>query len=112
MGRIEARESSSEFTVSLSPTILLIVDDPSISALPPNELRKRLQLISVDGIWCSYWNNKTKIDEATDAARKEAETALDWLGELADLPACLSACQLPAVIQSKNGTCLILEFKV
>lgn len=91
VGRIEARETSSEFTVSLSPTILLIVDDPSISALAPNELRKRLQLISAEGIWCSYWNNKSIIDEATDAARKEAETALDWLGELADLPAGLGA---------------------
>lgn len=91
VGRIEANESESDLTVSLTPTILLIVDDPSIAAMSPEDLRRRLQLISVDGIWCSYWNNKALIDEAMDAARREAEIALDWLGDMPDLPADISA---------------------
>lgn len=91
VGRIEANESESGLTVSLTPTILLIVDDPRIAAMSPEDLRKRLQLIAVDGIWCSYWNNKALIDVAMDAARREAEIALDWLGDMPDLPADISA---------------------
>lgn len=91
VGRLEAKESETDLAVSLTPTILLIVDDPSIAAMSPAELRKRLRLISVDGIWCSYWNNKALIDEAMDAAKREAEVALDWLGDIPDFPVDISA---------------------
>ncbi len=90
VGRIEADESGANFAVSLTPTILLVVDEPSIAAMSPEDLRKRLQLIAVDGIWCSYWDNKALIDAAMDAAKREAEIALDWLGDIPDIPADIS----------------------
>lgn len=89
VGRVDTNETDS--TVSLIPTILLIVDDPSIAAMSPNDLRKRIRLIVDDGIWCAHWNDLALISEANNAALAKAEIALDWLDDLSGYPADMSA---------------------
>lgn len=91
IGRIEANDCQTEAESSLIPTILLVVDDPSIAAMSPEELKKRIQLIAVDGIWCSHWNKSDLIDKAVDAATINAEIALDWLGDISGFPVDISA---------------------
>lgn len=75
---------------TLIPTIRLVVDDPTIAAMPPSEIRKRLRLLVENGIWCSHWNDAKLEQDAEAAAQESARAALDWIEEGADLPEGLS----------------------
>jgi hypothetical protein len=70
----------------LVPTIRLVVDDPSIAAMPPGEIRKRLQLLVEGATWCAHWADEELRREAEAAAREAARDALDWLEDSDDLP--------------------------
>lgn len=71
---------------ALIPTIRLVVDDPTIVAMPPSEIRKRLRLLVENGIWCSHWDDAKLEQDAEAAAQNAARAALDWMDEGADLP--------------------------
>lgn len=75
---------------SLIPTIRLAVDDPTIAAMPPGEIRKRLRLLVENGVWCSHWDDASLTQEAEAAAQKSALAMLDWADEGMDLPEGLS----------------------
>ncbi len=72
------------------PTIRLVVDDPTIAAMPPNEIQKRLRLLVENGVWCSHWADAKLEQEAEAAALDSARAALDWMDEGVDLPEGLS----------------------
>lgn len=78
VGGVEAFSDDGE-QVEITPTIKLIVDDPSIAGMSPEELRKRIVLIIDDGQWCSHWSDEALAAEALAAAEQKAEDALDWL---------------------------------
>ncbi|UCV02960.1 hypothetical protein [Dechloromonas denitrificans] len=63
---------------SLIPTIVMAIDDPALAGMPPDELRKRITIISEHALWCSHWNDKALAKEAEDKAVDEARQALDW----------------------------------
>lgn len=86
--RVEDAGQSGEF--SLIPTLRLLVDDPEISALAPEELRKRLQLLVAEGTWCSHWQDAELEQQAHAAALNQALDRLDWLPEEIELPEELS----------------------
>lgn len=81
VGRAEANQSQTDANNSLISTILLIVDDPNIAAMPPSELRRKLRLIVDDGMWCAHWKENELNVEAHDAAYLKAIEALDWLDD-------------------------------
>lgn len=81
VGSIETSEEDSD-SLEVTPTIRLIVDDPSIAGMPPEELRKRITLIIDDGRWCSHWSDAELTAQALAEAAQQAEDSLDWL----DLP--------------------------
>jgi hypothetical protein len=73
---------------TLTPTIEIVVDDPAIAALPPDEIRNRLEPLLEAGCWRGHWDDKKLTEQATAAARQQAIDALDWdTGEMGDLPA-------------------------
>ncbi|MHB1077185.1 hypothetical protein [Thiobacillus sp.] len=72
------------------PTIRLVVDDPDIAAMPPGEIRKRLQLLVEGATWCAHWADEALGQEAEAAAQGIARDALDWLEDSDDLPEGLS----------------------
>lgn len=63
---------------SLIPTIVMGIDDPALAGMPPDELRKRISIISEHALWCSHWNDEALVKEAEDKAVDEAKQALDW----------------------------------
>lgn len=78
VGSIDASNDDGEH-VEITPTIKLIIDDPSVAAMSPDEIRKRIVLIIDDGQWCSHWADEALAAEALAAAERKAEDALDWL---------------------------------
>ncbi|WP_412479610.1 hypothetical protein [Azonexus sp. IMCC34839] len=78
VGSIEASNDDGEH-VEITPTIKLIIDDPSVASMSPDEIRKRIVLIIDDGQWCSHWADEALAAEALAAAERKAEDALDWL---------------------------------
>lgn len=63
---------------SLIPTIVMAIDDPALAGMPPDELRKRITIISEHAQWCSYWHDEALAKEAENKAVDEARQALDW----------------------------------
>jgi len=78
VGSIDASNDDGEH-VEITPTIKLIIDDPSVAAMSPDEIRKRIVLLIDDGQWCSHWADEALAAEALAAAERKAEDALDWL---------------------------------
>lgn len=78
VGSIDASNDDGEH-VEINPTIKLIIDDPSVAGMSPDEIRKRIVLIIDDGQWCSHWADEALAEEALAAAERKAEDALDWL---------------------------------
>lgn len=78
VGSIDASNDDGEH-LEITPTIKLIIDDPSVAGMSPVEIRKRIVLIIDDGQWCSHWADEALIAEALAAAERKAEDALDWL---------------------------------
>lgn len=64
--------------ISLIPTIVMAIDNPALAGMPPDELRKRITIISEHALWCSHWNDEALAKEAEDKAVDEARQALDW----------------------------------
>lgn len=91
VGSVDSSTNHPGEQMSLMPTIHLIVDDPSIAAMPPEDLKKRLRIIMDDGVWCSHWEDDSLLAEANKAARLEAEKSLDWLDDNVNFPADISA---------------------
>lgn len=79
-----SKQESGEF--QLTPTIVLTVDDPTIASMPPDELRKRLEIIVEDAQWCSHWDDKRLQQVAAEHAMAKATAALDWLADTVALP--------------------------
>lgn len=71
---------------TLTPTIRLVVDDPSVAAMPPGEIRKRLRLLVEKGDWCSHWDDARLTQEAEAAAQESARAMLDWVDQDMGLP--------------------------
>lgn len=84
VGSVEA--TSQDDVLEITPTIRLIVDDPAIGELSPEELRKRLTLIIDDGRWCSHWLDQQLETQALVAAAQKAADAMDWLDTDVELP--------------------------
>lgn len=104
VGRVDAYQSQTDTNSSLIPTILLVVDDPIIAAMPPSELKKKLRLIVDDGMWCAHWNENALNEEARNAAYAKAEEALDWLTDQSDFTSEMNA-------EMKRETLLHLKAK-
>lgn len=64
------------------PTIVLTVDDPTIAAMSPTELKSRLHLLVQQASWCTHWNDPDLSAQALQKARSDAEQSLDWLENL------------------------------
>lgn len=64
------------------PTIVLTVDDPTIAAMSPADLKSRLHLLVEQANWCGHWNDPDLEAQAMQQARNDAEQALDWLENL------------------------------
>jgi hypothetical protein len=79
VGRIDANKSQTDANSPSIPKILLIVDDPTIAAMSPSELKIKLQLIVDDGMWCAHWNEDALNEEARNAAYAKAEESFDWI---------------------------------
>lgn len=62
-----------------TPRILLIVDDPEVAMMAPEDIRKRITILMEGGIWCSHWADAQLDVEAKLAAISEAESAFDWM---------------------------------
>jgi len=63
----------------IRPRILLVVDDPTVAAMSPQELRERLRLVSPEAVWCSHWNDPELSRRADENAKNMARDALDWI---------------------------------
>jgi hypothetical protein len=59
-------------------TILVLVDDPEVSMLSPEALRKVLEEAIAEGVWCSHWDDEQLKAEAFDKALSDARSKLDW----------------------------------
>lgn len=79
-GTLQAREASESDGDDLVPAIYLIVDDPHVAGMPPEELRARLELSVADAVWCRHWRDEALRRQAEEAARHKARASLDWLG--------------------------------
>lgn len=76
-GSVSSEQQDSGAT-SLTPTIVMAIDDPALAGMPPDELRKRITIISEHALWCSHWNDEALTKEAEDKSVDEARQALDW----------------------------------
>lgn len=60
----------------------ILVDDPMIASLSPDELLPRLRLLGQHGVWCKHWNDEQLDDVGLLEARRQAMNNLD--GQLPD----------------------------
>lgn len=75
-GKIDGEQSGS------MPTIVLTVDDPTIAAMSPADLKARLHLLVEQASWCGHWNDPDLRAQAMLQAQNDAEQSLDWLENL------------------------------
>jgi len=70
------------------PTIVLTIDDPTIAAMSPDDLKSRLHLLVEQASWCGHWSDPDLKAQATQQAQRDAEHSLDWLENLeqSDVP--------------------------
>ena len=66
--------------------IEVLVDDPALAAMSPEELRARAQLLISNAHWCEHWRDDSLLESAMEQARELAADGLDLLDEVADLP--------------------------
>jgi hypothetical protein len=65
--------------------IEVLVDDPTLAAMSPEELRERSRLLVSSARWCGHWRDSTFDEMATAAAIEAAILALDLGGEVLGL---------------------------
>ncbi|RYE73112.1 MAG: hypothetical protein EOO81_01515, partial [Oxalobacteraceae bacterium] len=70
---------------SVVPSIDILVDDPTIAAMAPDEIRRRLTPFLENACWQGHWQDDQLVLQAEAAARDKAVEAFDW-DELDDLP--------------------------
>lgn len=75
-GKVDGEQSGS------MPTIVLTVDDPTIAAMSPADLKSRLHLLVEQASWCGHWNDANLSAQAMLQAQNDAEQSLDWLENL------------------------------
>lgn len=75
-GKVDGEQSGS------MPTIVLTVDDPTIAAMSPTDLKSRLHLLVEQASWCGHWNDPDLRSQAMLQAQNDAEHSLDWLESL------------------------------
>lgn len=80
VGSLDA-DTTSSHEVVVTPTIRVVVDDPSIAGMSPEEIRQRLSVIVEAGTWCSHWCDEALALEAMNLALEKARKSLDWLDE-------------------------------
>ena len=56
----------------------IVVDDPALAMLSPEELRSRMRLYVSGGNWCSHWKDEQIAADATQAAIDLAVDAIDY----------------------------------
>ncbi|WP_157256682.1 hypothetical protein [Methyloversatilis discipulorum] len=89
-GRVRVSEDVGFNDPSDIPTLEILIDDPEIAALPPEELRKRIQLLIGAGVWCSHWQDASLLEKATQAAIDQANAHVDWVPDGLEIPDALS----------------------
>ncbi|MGF6873030.1 hypothetical protein [Paraburkholderia sp. MM5477-R1] len=65
--------------------IEVLVDDPALAAMSPEELRERTRLLVSKARWCGHWQDRELNEIASEAAREQAVFALDLTGEAVGL---------------------------
>lgn len=70
---------------SVVPSIDILVDDPTIAAMAPDEIRRRLTPFLENACWRGHWQDDQLAQQAEAAARDKAVEAFDW-DDLDDLP--------------------------
>jgi len=70
---------------SVVPSIDILVDDPTIAAMAPEEIRRRLAPFLENACWRGHWQDDQLALQAEAAARDKAVEAFDW-DDLDDLP--------------------------
>jgi len=78
-GLMEAPQGRESGDSALVPSILLVVDDPRVAAMSPEELRTRLELVVENACWCRHWHDAVLQQQAEQAALERARENLDWL---------------------------------
>lgn len=62
------------------PVVNVVVDDPALSGLDSEELKKRLHLLVEAGTWSGpHWADAALAEQARELAVTQAAEALDWL---------------------------------
>ncbi|MFP3558687.1 hypothetical protein SB861_49720 [Paraburkholderia sp. SIMBA_049] len=59
-------------------SIQIIVDDPAIAGMSPDELRNRTTLAMKQAHWCGHWDDRKLAASALEQGRAAAVDALDW----------------------------------
>jgi hypothetical protein len=59
-------------------TIFIDINDPALASLDPAELRARLKLLPEALCWQSHWDDTDLEEQASLAAREQAQEMLDW----------------------------------
>lgn len=71
---------SEELDGALHPVVQVVMDDPTLAALDPNELKGRLHLLVEAGSWHGqHWSDASLAEQAHSLATAKAVAALDWL---------------------------------
>jgi len=73
-------------TDKLVPTILLLIDDPALAGMPPEELRSRLKLLPSDLCWRLHWDDADLSARALAEAKKVAQFHFDEIPDGLNLP--------------------------
>lgn len=84
---VGSADLSETTAIGITPRILILVDDPAIAGMPPDEIRRRLVPLLDHSTWCGHWRDEFLDEQAREAALDAADEALDWDTEHADLTA-------------------------
>ncbi|MCD0495543.1 hypothetical protein LP085_01640 [Achromobacter sp. MY14] len=77
VGSVEATSLATVYEC-LTPTIAIIVEDPAIASMSPEDLRRRLTIDIERAIWCAHWDDRHLAQLAEQAAVAKASDVLDW----------------------------------
>jgi hypothetical protein len=74
---------------TLTPRIDIVIDDPQVAMLSPEDLRARLFPALGAGLWCGHWPDPEADAVALAQAQAAADQQLDWFDGPDEVPAAL-----------------------
>ncbi|CAE6955836.1 hypothetical protein [Paraburkholderia domus] len=113
----DGRELAVILVGGLGPTglnaaaIEIVVDDPSLAAMAPDELRSRIRLLASHATWRGHWRDEQLTAQAEEGARELAIAGLDWVDGEHETPEAATPAEVRETLLHRKAKEILLREK-